>query len=371
MNWRQNSFGQTREAGGCDRRRFLRCGAGIAALIGRPQWGWGAPERIRIGPFTLNPRACVLLFMEGGPSHIDTFDPKPALARYHGRPVRGCYAPVSKVYVASPFGFRRARRTEIVLNEELEQLSRVADRICVLRGVAPPNGNHTLAQASFLPGSISGQLVWEPRDEPGDRRLGGARTCPWDRVCVSVPAAVSDCLPLELGAPSRRIQQRYGVGAPDPLLDRVARCCLAARKLLERGVRYVQVTVSGWDAHVALESVYRRLLRAIDQPIAALIEDLAESGSLSETLVIWAGEFGRAPFGLSEPGQDLGREHNAQAMSLWMAGAGLPGGIVLGATDELGEQPVEPVLGSLELSTALRACWSPLSVQANLTGFPV
>jgi len=135
----------------------------------------------------------------------------------------------------------------------------------------------------------------------------------------------------------------YGV---DPKKPSFARACLLARRMIERGVRCVNIIHSGWDAHSNVAGNVTNNARATDQGSAALITDLKQRGLLEDTLVIWGGEFGRTPMVESNPtlNRKLGRDHHPQAFSLWMAGGGVKGGMTLGATDELGfhiaERPV-------------------------------
>lgn len=119
---------------------------------------------------------------------------------------------------------------------------------------------------------------------------------------------------------------------------------MLARRLAEKGVRFVQIYSGGWDSHDFLERAHGALIQSIDQPVAALIKDLKRRGMLEETLVVWCGEFGRSPDnGFREGGIAYGRDHNPHAMAIWMAGGGVRAGEVIGATDEIGEHAVEVV----------------------------
>ena len=129
-----------------------------------------------------------------------------------------------------------------------------------------------------------------------------------------------------------------------PETDRFARRCLLARKLVEGGVRFVQLYEAGWDSHDYLERAHKQRMRTVDKPIAALISDLKRLGLLESTLVVWGGEFGRSPDnGVRGGGEVVGRDHNAKAMAVWMAGGGVKAGHAIGATDELGAQAVDCV----------------------------
>jgi uncharacterized protein (DUF1501 family) len=148
---------------------------------------------------------------------------------------------------------------------------------------------------------------------------------------------------VDLSREDARILAMYGIGRPET--DSFGRRCLLARKLVEAGVRFVQVFEGGWDSHDYLARAHSARFRSIDRPIAALITDLRDRGLLDETLVVWGGEFGRSPDnGVRGGGQNVaGRDHNAKAMAIWMAGGGVRAGHVVGATDETGAEAVEVV----------------------------
>lgn len=127
-------------------------------------------------------------------------------------------------------------------------------------------------------------------------------------------------------------------------VDSLARRCLLARRLIQNGVRFVQAIAMGWDSHDYIEKAHGARLRAIDRPIGALIADLKRTGLLDETLVVWAGEFGRSPDnGIRQGGTAWGRDHNANAMTVWLAGGGGKRGAIVGATDDVGGAAVEAV----------------------------
>jgi hypothetical protein len=156
------------------------------------------------------------------------------------------------------------------------------------------------------------------------------------RMQTEVPAVI------DLAKEDQKTQGLYGIG--QPATDSFGRRCLLARKLVQSGVRFVQLFEGGWDSHDYLERAHTQRIKAIDQPIAALIADLKRLGLLDSTLVIWGGEFGRSPDnGIRGGGQVAGRDHNAKAMSVWLAGGGAKAGHAIGATDELGAAAVECV----------------------------
>ena len=129
----------------------------------------------------------------------------------------------------------------------------------------------------------------------------------------------------------------------DPVKPSFAWACLLARRMVERGVRYVTIFHSGWDAHSNVEGNVRRNAKIVDQASAALVSDLKRTGLLDETLVIWGGEFGRTPMVETNPalGRTLGRDHHPQAFSMWMAGGGIKTGTTFGKTDDFGFHPIE------------------------------
>lgn len=249
---------------------------------------------------------CIFLLMEGGPSHIDTFDPKPALDELHLTASAG-----KRRYVRSPFRFRRAGRLGIEINEGFRHLAGLVDDICFYRGLQAASANHTTALSHIGRGN----------------RFGGDPASPF----------VAD-----LSREPETTREMYGVGDPDREVDAVARRCLLARRMIEAGEPLAQVTVTGWDSHDDIEKACRARIKAVDKPVAALLKDLKRTGLLEETLVVWAGEFGRSPdnFIRGDAGA-WGRDHNASAMTIWLAGGGVPRGKIVGATDELGARAVE------------------------------
>jgi membrane-anchored protein YejM (alkaline phosphatase superfamily) len=146
---------------------------------------------------------------------------------------------------------------------------------------------------------------------------------------------------FDLRAEDARTLAMYGVG--EEATDGFARRCLLARRLVERGVRFVQVYAGTWDSHDYIQRAHTSLIKAVDRPIAALIQDLKQRGLLDETLVVWCGEFGRSPDNGIRGGVAYGRDHNAKAMTIWLAGGGVKAGHTIGATDELGAEAVEAV----------------------------
>jgi membrane-anchored protein YejM (alkaline phosphatase superfamily) len=155
------------------------------------------------------------------------------------------------------------------------------------------------------------------------------------RMQVEVPEL------LDLSRESEKTLREYGVGE-DPT-DPFGRKCLLARRLVEQGVRFVQLYHGSWDSHDYIQRAHGQLVSAVDRPIAALIADLKRRGLLDETLVVWCGEFGRTPDNGVRGGTAYGRDHNRKAMTIWMAGGGVNAGMTIGATDELGMEAIEEV----------------------------
>lgn len=261
---------------------------------------------------------CIFLFMEGGPSHIDTFDPKPKLKELHmtesakeRTPFAAAMDTGKRYYVRSPFGFRKVGQLGIEINENFRHFAEVVDDVCFYRGLQAESANHPAALSHLSSGFLM------PAEMPGV---------------------------VDLSQESRTTLELYGVGHAGQEVDAVARRCLLARRLVQAGVRFVQVTVGGWDSHDDIEKGHGARIKAVDQPVAALLEDLKRTGLLEETLVIWAGEFGRSPDNaIRGEGMAWGRDHNAKAMTVWLAGGGAPRGAIVGATDEVGGEAVDAI----------------------------
>ena len=147
---------------------------------------------------------------------------------------------------------------------------------------------------------------------------------------------------LDLDGESEATLQMYGVG--EARTDDFGRKCLLARRLVEKGVRFVQAYAGNWDSHDYIERAHGTLIRSVDRPIPALLKDLKQRGLLEDTLVFFCGEFGRTPDnGLRSGGKSYGRDHNAKAMTMWFAGGGTKAGHTIGATDDIGAEAVDCV----------------------------
>jgi hypothetical protein len=373
-------------------------------------------------------KSCIYLFMEGGPSHIDTFDPKPKLAQLHMQEFRredkfaSAMSGGKRYFVNSPFRFRQVGKSGMWMCENFEHLAGVADQLCVYKGCQVDSVDHPTACYQMntgkrfggdpaigawttyglgtlnenLPAFVvlpegafpqGGAANWSngflPAHYQGTPlRPGGSPLLdlnPPAHVTQEVQRANLDLLAqlnkadldrhphhadlaarmeayelafrmqtevpdiVDLTREDARTLAMYGIGQPET--DSFGRRCLLARKLVESGVRFVQIFEGGWDSHDYLARAHSARFRCIDRPIAALITDLRDRGLLDETLVIWGGEFGRSPDnGVRGGGQNVaGRDHNAKAMAIWMAGGGVRAGHVVGATDETGAEAVEVV----------------------------
>jgi hypothetical protein len=415
-----------------DRREFL---FGLGATLGTVALnallrGDEPPESpLAVKPHHLpaKAKACIFLTMAGGPSHLDTFDPKPKLEDLHLKEFQrqdkfaSMMASGRRYYVKSPFQFRKVGRSGLELCEHFEHLAGVADELCVYKGAVAESIDHPTAlyhlntgnrfggdpamgswvcyglgspsknlpgfivlpeatypqggaanwSNGFLPAHYQGtplratgspilDLAPPPGVSPEEQRANldllaelnrghqalhprhrelTARTDSYElafRMQAEVPGL------LDLSGEDAKTLDLYGVDQQPT--DEFGRKCLLARRLVERGVRFVQLYAEGWDSHDYLERSHSRRIRAVDRPIAGLITDLKRRGMLDSTLVVWSGEFGRSPDnGIRMGGIAYGRDHNAKAMAIWLAGGGVKGGQVVGATDEVGEKAVEVV----------------------------
>ena len=373
---------------------------------------------------------CIFLLMEGGPSHIDTIDPKPKLEELHmtefvkeRNKFEANMNTGKRYYVRSPFEFQRAGKLGITINSKFRNFADCVDDVCFYRGLQATSVNHPTAlyhlntgnrfggdpaigswttyglgtENQNLPGFVvlpdvaypqGGAANWsngflpayyqgtplrsqgapvldmnppdyvtdvqqrETLDFLGKLNRGhldrrpehaelAARIESYElafRMQAEMPAAI------DIDSEPQETKDLYGVGSEDGEIDSIARRCLLARRLVERGVRFVQLIVMGWDSHDYIEKAHGSRLDAVDRPIAGLLKDLKRTGLLDETLVVCSGEFGRSPDnGIRGGGTAWGRDHNAPAMAFWMAGGDAPRGKIVGATDETGRTAVEVV----------------------------
>jgi hypothetical protein len=428
-------------AGALSRRELLcRSGAGMGALAlaelvaGAPispaaggAAGYANPMLPKAPHCEPRARRVIQLFLNGGPSHVDTFDPKPALQKYAGRDLPSPNLRTERKTGAafpSPFKFSKCGQSGIEVSEIFQHVGQCIDDVCVIRSMHANVPNHepslmlmncgdgTLVrpsfgswltyglgtenqnlpgfvamcpggypikdaenwQSAFLPGVYQGTYV-DTRHTSVEKLIANIRNPRMsmaqqrdqlDFVQVlnrahaqrraNDPALEARIHSLELAyrmqieatdafnveQEPKHIHDLYGRGTQ-------ARQILIARRLSERGVRFVQLWHGAgqpWDSHDDLELNHKKLAAECDQAIGALLKDLKQRGLLEETLVVWGGEFGRTPtVELPQPGANAGkingRDHNHYGFTMWLAGGGVKRGHVHGATDEFGFQAVE------------------------------
>ena len=378
-------------------------------------------------PLPAKAKRVIHLFMNGGPSHVDTFDPKPQLTKYHGKqlPVENLRTErKTGAAFGSPFKFQKYGKSGIEVSELFAKTAESIDDICVIRSMHADVPNHEPSlllqncgearqvrpsmgswltyglgtmnqnlpgfismcpggypiqesqnwQAGFLPGIYQGTYIdsqhtdiqklienvknsttsmKEQREQldllmelnkDHQKRRGEdaqleARIQSYE-LAYRMQMDAADA--FDISREPQSIRDMYGEGTQ-------ARQILIARRLLEKGVRYVQVWHGAgqpWDSHDDLEASHKKLAKQCDQAIGALLKDLKQRGMLDDTLVIWGGEFGRTPVvEMPTPGSNAGkingRDHNHHGFTMWMAGGGVKGGYVHGATDEFGFAAVE------------------------------
>ncbi len=375
--------------------------------------------------FPAKAKNVIMLFMEGGPGHMDTFDPKPMLQKFHkteSKRKEGL-ATGFRFYVGSPFQSRKVGNSGIEMSDQWQHMADpyIADELCNYRGCMAESLNHpealfhmntgsrlgadpslgawaTYGLGSLnqnLPGFVvmtegampqGGSANWSngflPAHYQGTRLrtegspildLNGqpfksrehqrrfldelamlnhqhatqhpehadlaARMESYElayRMQMEVPEIV------EIKNEPDHIKSMYGMDEKETSL--FGGQCLLARRLVEKGVRFVQIFSGGWDSHDYLERGHSSRIKSVDKPMAGLIRDLKQRGMLDDTLVIWTGEFGRTPDNNKRGGvYSLGRDHNADAMTMLFAGGGVKKGTVVGATDEIGGRAVDVV----------------------------
>lgn len=378
------------------------------------------PLRPRPAHHRATAKRCIFLFMPGGPSQIDLFDPKPRVQAENGKPL-----PIKKPQLeltppgnlmASPWKFARHGQSGLWLSELMPELSKHIDDLCVIRSMVADNINHTGAslqmntgderfprpslgawltyglgsESEDLPGYvvISPKSVFQGAPLWGSSFLPGAYQATWIQNLEQPIAHLKSTVGLsrqreqlnalralnelhqqrfvesdglesriasfelafrmqmqapeafELSSESKSTWEMYGIGR-EPT-DIMGRQCLMARRLLERGVRFVQVYDSSipapqWDHHSKIQQDLPRCCAGVDRPIAGLLADLKARGLLDETLVVWGGEFGRT----STAQNGDGREHHPFGFTMWLAGGGVRGGKAYGQTDEFGWYAIE------------------------------
>ncbi len=381
-------------------------------------------------------RAMISMFMQGGPSHIDLFDPKPELTKRHMQTFTGDIkydnaAEASAKLFGSPWKFSRHGQCGMELSELLPHLGQVADDICLIRSMRTGVNNHgqsinalntgrvtpgrpalgswmTYAlgsecqnlpafvvltdptglpvlgvenwQNGWLPSLYQGTVV-RPREprilnlDPPQKLRGPAQkrflsyvnklnTEHLERhpreqdlsariqsyeLAARMQVAAKEA--LDIDSESQAIHELYGID--DPLTRDYGSRCLIARRLVERGVRFVQIHTGNqtWDHHGNIQKSLPNVCQKTDKPAAALVADLKQIGLLDTTLVHWGGEMGRLPVIQNE--KNIGRDHNTYGFSMWLAGGGMKGGCVYGETDELGHKAVTDVVNHYDYHATL------------------
>ncbi len=368
----------------------------------------------------------IFLYMDGGVSQVDSFDPKPELAKRHGQPFPTPIEPTqfndNGTILASPWKFSQYGQSGLAVSELFPHLARCAERLCVVRSMVSDFSEHNTANFFLHTGTgqqgrpsagawLSYGLGSPGKDLPdfvvingglvpsgGPENFGAGFLPPRHQATVFLPQAapianlrppveptptalarrrelirdLDRLAPQDLAASEavesaianyelayqmqvaipqlaaiddepEFVRRAYGLDHPNEATKTFARECVLARRLVEKGVRFVELTcprIAGsdrWDAHSNLKDNHARNALAVDQPIAALLEDLATRGMLDDTLVLWAGEFGRTPF---SQGAD-GRDHNPLGFTIWLAGGGIRGGMTYGATDDFGYRAID------------------------------
>ena len=373
---------------------------------------------------TAKAKSVIMLFMEGAPGHMDTFDPKPELQRLHKQEsTLAKEGDPFKFFVGSPFGSRKVGQSGLDMCDQWQYIAdpEVADEFCNYRGCQAESVNHPEAlyhmntgsrlgsdpalgawttyglgsinqnlpgyvvmtelampqggagnwSNGFLPAHYQGTRlrpegspILDLKSQPNKTRKHQRRALdelaflnqrhanrhPEHKdlaarmesyeLAYRMQTEVPDV--IDLKREPEYIREMYGMNDKETAV--FGRQCLMARRLVEEGTRFVQIFTGGWDSHDYLEEGHSSRIRSVDRGMAALIKDLKQRGMLDETLVIWTGEFGRTPDNNKRGGvYSLGRDHNAEAMTMLLAGGGVKKGIIGGATDELGKRAVDVV----------------------------
>jgi hypothetical protein len=405
---------------------LTRCANGFGAVAlasllqesGRSQPGTMTPRQPH---FVAKARSVIFLYIDGGPSQMDSFDPKPRLDREHGQPPRFRVEPTqfnnNGNVLRSPWRFRRYGQSGIPVSDLFPHIARHVDDMAIVRSFVSNFSEHTSANyflhsghgqqgrpsmgawvtyglgsdcanlpgfvvldsgqippggldcfgSGFLPAAYQGSL-FRPGAEPvadlgarGRQQMHAGRLDLLRRLdqanlersghSDALESAIANyelacrmqtAVPelMDLAGESRPTRTLYGLD--DPATQVYGQRCLVARRLVERGVRFVEVLCpptggDRWDQHSNLYQGHLNNARATDKPTAALLADLKARGLLDTTLVVWGGEFGRTPMA---QGSD-GRDHNPYGFTMWLAGGGIKGGTIHGATDEYGYHVVE------------------------------
>ena len=428
------------------RRRFLQqtasgLGAIAAAELASGQQSVAAGVQSLVPHFAPTAKRVIYLFMSGGPSQMETFDPKPKLRELHGQPLPESirqgqrFTSMTSGYepriAQSEHKFVRRGQCGHEMNVLFEQLGTVADDLAIVRSLHTDHINHDPAVTFLQTGSgIEGRpcmgswTSWGLGSENSDlpafvvlvssggqplltrywhngflpsRHQGVQFQTQGDPVLfLSDPAGIDrsnrgtlierlnqlnrmryeQVRDPEIEARMDSFEMAYRMQASVPELMELsgetqstldmygaqpgrasfANNCLLARRLSERGVRFIQLYERGWDHHGAVNSAMRGKIPQVDRPCAALIRDLKQRGLLDDTLVIWGGEFGRTSYSQHNRGAEYGRDHHPRCFSIWMAGGGIRPGINYGRTDELGYNVTEDGVHVHDLQATILHC---------------
>jgi hypothetical protein len=402
------------------RRQFLnRFGMGFGALslsglLGAGQStasavGSQSPLAAKSGHFPGTAKRVIHIFSQGGPSHVDTWDPKPELAKHAGKDVEK----IGGMPLPTQFKFEKKGQSGIEVSEIFPKIGECIDDIAVIRSMNTDIPAHDIATIMMNTGS--GRLVkpsvgsWalyglgsENQNLPGFIALGGGLGGANNWRAAFLPGAFQGTLVSSVSAPAEKIisniksyhasmeDQRKQLDLLKTLNEKhaqelrndaileariqsfelafkmqteatdvfdvnkepahiremygdseIARRMLIARRLVENGVRFVQVWAGSWDHHTDVKGNLAKQAENIDQPVGALLKDLKQRDMLKDTLVVWGGEFGRTPRHDRGARGEPGRDHHSKAFCAWMAGGGIKGGQVYGATDEFGYEVAE------------------------------
>jgi hypothetical protein len=412
----------------------------LAALLADPVFARGSPLAPRPPHFRARARSAIFLYMDGGVSQVDSFDPKPRLDREHGQRFAARIEPTQFNSIGTtlkcPWAFKRYGRSGLPVSDLFPHVGARIDDVAVVRSMVSEFSEHNTANyflhtcfgqqgrpsagawvayglgsenqnlpgyivlngglipsggidcfgSSFLPATYQGAIFrpsghavaniqpLEGSPQAQRRKLGLLEALDrgvLDRLgrvdalesaianyemAFQMQAVVPELMALEgESAATRRL---YGLESDYEHTRSFGAQCLLARRMVERGVRFIELTcprIPGndrWDAHSGLVKNHADNARAVDLPIGALLGDLKQRGLLEETLVVWAGEFGRTPFA---QGSD-GRDHNPFGFSIWLAGGGIRGGIAYGATDDYGYRVIENRMEIYDLHATLLHC---------------
>jgi hypothetical protein len=429
------------------RRRFLQNVAGGIGSVALADLMHGATAPNPLAPkqphFPAKAKNVIFMFMEGGPSQMDLFDPKPELQKWHGKPLPAsmtkdlklAFIKPTAAVLGSPRVFKQYGQSGTIFSDYLPHMSAVADDICMVRSMCTDAFNHHPGQLLLFTGSqqfgrptMGAWAVYglgsESQNLPGFAVLssgvgtsGGASNFSagfMPSVYQGTPLRGTGDPILYLSNPPgvTKDTQRAGIDAIRDLnqehmaetgdleiASRIASYelafrmqtagpelldfskespatldmygvnnettkqfgtnCLLARRMVERGVRYVMLMHASWDQHTNLNKALKKNCDITDQPAAALIKDLKQRGLLDSTLIVWGGEFGRTPMveirNTSDP-ENGGRDHHPNAYSMWLAGGGIKSGQTIGRTDDLGFNIVEDRIHVHDLQATMLHC---------------